>query len=179
MATSGWYITWYYGDNYLSCKSFDFIARSPSFSSLTVRKSGRGPGIFSHMSDVGGRKDGRRGLIVRGHKGSRTVRRTSIPGNLRHVSSYRGVTAIPKHWGCSQLNNMWSCACLFWPFSDYVMLTWEKISGSPRFSVLQAMESWSGPGNESSLVPLNYDHCLIDLIGKLWLIGVRSTHTYW
>ena len=37
----------------------------------------------------------------------------------------------------------------FSPFSDYVMLTWEKISGSPCFSVLQVTESWVGPGNEA------------------------------
>ena len=30
-------------------------------------------------------------------------------------------------------------------------LTWEKIPGSPRFSVLQATESWAGPGNEAIL----------------------------
>ena len=35
------------------------------------------------------------------------------------------------------------------PFFDYVMLTWEKIPGSPHFSVLQATESWAGPGNEA------------------------------
>ena len=29
------------------------------------------------------------------------------------------------------------------------MLTWEKIPGSPCFSLLQAMESWAGPGNEA------------------------------
>ena len=35
------------------------------------------------------------------------------------------------------------------PFSDYVMLTWEMIPGSPRFSVLQATKSWVGSGNEA------------------------------
>ena len=30
------------------------------------------------------------------------------------------------------------------------MLTWEKISGSPHFSVLQVMESWAEPGNEAT-----------------------------
>ena len=29
------------------------------------------------------------------------------------------------------------------------MLTWEKIPGSPRFSVLQVTESWVGAGNEA------------------------------
>ena len=29
------------------------------------------------------------------------------------------------------------------PFYDYVMLTWEKIPGSPRFFALQATESWA------------------------------------
>ena len=37
----------------------------------------------------------------------------------------------------------------FLQLADYVMLTWEKIPGSPRFSVLQATESWVGPGNEA------------------------------
>ena len=30
------------------------------------------------------------------------------------------------------------------------MLTWEKIPGSPRLSVLQVMKSWAGPGNEAT-----------------------------
>ena len=30
------------------------------------------------------------------------------------------------------------------------MLMWEKIPGSPCFSVLQAMKSWAGPGNEAN-----------------------------
>ena len=34
------------------------------------------------------------------------------------------------------------------------MLTWEKIPGSPRFSVLQATESQAGPGSETTLTPL-------------------------
>ena len=29
--------------------------------------------------------------------------------------------------------------------------TWEKIPGSPRFSILQATESWVGPGNKARL----------------------------
>ena len=29
---------------------------------------------------------------------------------------------------------------------DYVMLTWKKIPGSPRFPVLEATKSWVGPG---------------------------------
>ena len=37
----------------------------PSFSSLTVRKSGRGPGIIYHVSDVGVREKGREVLIRR------------------------------------------------------------------------------------------------------------------
>ena len=41
------------------------------------------------------------------------------------------------------------CSENFSPFSDYIMLTWEKIPGSPHFSVLQATESWAGPGNEA------------------------------
>ena len=32
--------------------------------------------------------------------------------------------------------------CRFSPFSNYVMLIWEKIPGSPRISVLQVTESW-------------------------------------
>ena len=32
------------------------------------------------------------------------------------------------------------------------MLTWEKIPGCPRFTVLEAMESWAGPGNEANQV---------------------------
>ena len=32
------------------------------------------------------------------------------------------------------------------------MLTWEKIPGSPHFTVLQATESWAGSGNEASKV---------------------------
>ena len=31
------------------------------------------------------------------------------------------------------------------------MLMWEKISGSPCFSVLQAAESWAGPGNKGTI----------------------------
>ena len=38
----------------------------------------------------------------------------------------------------------------FFPFIDYVMLTWEQIPGSPRFSVLQATKSWRRPGNEGT-----------------------------
>ena len=33
------------------------------------------------------------------------------------------------------------------------MLMREKIPGSPRFSVLQATESWAGPGYEANLDP--------------------------
>jgi len=37
----------------------------------------------------------------------------------------------------------------FLPFVDYIILMQEKISGSPRFSVLQATKSWAGPRNEA------------------------------
>ena len=37
----------------------------------------------------------------------------------------------------------------FFPFVNYVMLTWEKIPGFPRFSILQATKNWVGPGNEA------------------------------
>ena len=44
--------------------------------------------------------------------------------------------------GGRRLNNAWKF-CHF-------LLTWERIPGSPRFSVLQVMEGWAGPGNEAS-----------------------------
>ena len=38
----------------------------------------------------------------------------------------------------------------------------EKIPGSPHFSVLQATESWAGPGNEATVKnPLPYNALLI------------------
>ena len=48
-----------------------------------VRSGGGGqPGIFSYMSDVRveTRKDGRKGLIVRGHTRPRTARTVKVPG---------------------------------------------------------------------------------------------------
>ena len=50
-----------------------------------------------------------------------------------------------KHVNCSLLVLQIS------PFSDCIMLMWEKIPGSPCFSVLQAMERWVEPGNEVTL----------------------------
>ena len=58
-----------------------------------------------------------------------------------------------KHWAFSQLNNTWKCSLLalqiftiFWLHH----LTWEKIPGSPRFSVLQVVEGWAVPGNKAN-----------------------------
>ena len=48
------------------------------------------------------------------------------------------------------------------------MLTWEKIPGSPRFSVLQATESWAGPGNEASPYLLFWVHQLMILQCFSW-----------
>ena len=102
------------------------------------------------------RKDGRKGLIVRGCTGPRTAKRANVAGNLPHVSSYRrAIVVYTERWVCSQLRNTRNAACFFWnflPFSDYIMLTWEKIPGSPRFSVLQATKSWAGPGNEARVL---------------------------
>ena len=97
------------------------------------------------------RKDGRKGLIMRGCTRPRTAKRANVVGNLQHVSSYRrAIVVYTEHWACSQLRNTRNAACLFWnfsPFYDYVMLTWEKIPGSPRFSVLQATKPWAGLGS--------------------------------
>ena len=64
-----------------------------------------------------------------------------------------GTTVIhTEHWTCSWLKNTWNFASLFWiflPFVDYTMLKWEKIPGSPRFSILQATKNWTGPENEA------------------------------
>jgi len=38
----------------------------------------------------------------------------------------------------------------FWLFVNYVMLTWEKIPGSPHFSILQVRKSWAWPVNEAT-----------------------------
>ena len=38
--------------------------------------------------------------------------------------------------------------CRFSPFFDCIMIMWEKIPVSSCFFVLQAKESWAGPGNE-------------------------------
>ena len=48
-------------------------------------------------------------------------------------------------WACSQLNNTWNTA-IFWLHH----LTWEKIPGSFRFSILQATESWVVTGYEAN-----------------------------
>ena len=32
------------------------------------------------------------------------------------------------------------------------MLTWKKIPGSPRFTILQVTESWAEPGNEAKVM---------------------------
>ena len=73
----------------------------------------------------------------------------------------------------------------FFQLADYVMLTWEKIPGSPRFSVLQATESWVRPGNEakktSRYVKFVHPTCLFYIIK--FLCGVKksnnlSTRTY-
>ena len=109
------------------------------------------------------RKDGRKGLIVRGCTGPRTAKRANVAGNLTHVSSKRSVIVVyTERWACSQFKNTPNVACLFWkfsPFFDYVMLTWEKIAGSSRFSILQVTESWAGPGNEA-----RYLHYLSQLL---------------
>ena len=43
------------------------------------------------------------------------------------------------------------------------MLMWEKIPGSLRFSVLQVMESWAEPGNETT-----DNVCVLQVTGKLY-----------
>ena len=47
----------------------------PAFCHFQYGKVGRGPGIFSHMSDVRIEKDDRKGLIVRGCTGPRAAKR--------------------------------------------------------------------------------------------------------
>ena len=51
--------------------------------------------------------------------------------------------------------------CKFSPFSDYIMVMWEKIPGSPRFFILQVTENWTEPGNEA------WRHVHIDLMQYL------------
>jgi len=43
----------------------------------------------------------------------------------------------------------------------------EKISGSPRFSVLQATKSWAGPRNEASLGSCYHPNCIDTLIQQV------------
>jgi len=120
----------------------------PSFLSVAVCKSGRGPGIFSHISD---RKDGRKGVIVHGRTGPRTANKPIYQVTYHtYLASGRRLPYTPS------INHVvgWyyakhSLFCRFSPFSNYVMLTWEKIPGSPHFSTVQVMESWAGPGNKA------------------------------
>ena len=46
-------------------------------------------------------------------------------------------------WKCMK------CSLLVRQIFDYIMLTWERIPGSPCFSVLQVTESWAEPENEA------------------------------
>ena len=117
----------------------------PAFRRLhAVWKSGRGPGIFSHEWHRD-RKDGRKGLIVRGQKEPR------YQVNY-HMYPASGTVVHTKHWVCSQLNNTQNAACIFCkflPFSDYI------ISREKRYQALPAFpdtESWAGPGYQVSKV---------------------------
>ena len=50
-----------------------------------------------------------------------------------------------------------------WPHPRFRhLLTWEKITSFPHFSILQATESWAGPGNEARKWSNNggYSNCL-------------------
>ena len=40
----------------------------------------------------------------------------------------------------------WTVWLFVLPFVNYIMLTWEKIPSSPRFSILQATKCWVEPG---------------------------------
>ena len=89
------------------------------------------------------RKDGRKGLIVRGCTGPRTSKRANVASNLLHVSSERRViVTYTERWACSQLNIMLNATCKFSSFSVYVMLTWEKIPALPAFPYCK----WRKPG---------------------------------
>ena len=80
------------------------------------------------------RKDGRKGLIVRGCTEPRTAKRGNVASDLLHVSSERRAIVIyTERWACSQLNITLNATCKFSPFSDYIMLTWEKTPALPAF----------------------------------------------
>ena len=64
--------------------NYSKLASFPGPAQLSITISGRGPGIFSHVSDV---RIERMGLIVCGCTGPRTAKRANIAGNLPHVSS--------------------------------------------------------------------------------------------
>ena len=65
---------------------FSFVPGQLSVTSSTVKQE-RARYFFSrewHQDQKGGRK----GLIVRGRTGPRTVKRAKVPGNLPHIYSY-------------------------------------------------------------------------------------------
>ena len=68
--------------------------------------------------------------------------------HLKYFTSYSSL--LVEKW--FQLNNLRNAACLFSPFSEYVMFIQVKIPGSPRFSILQIRESWVELGNKDRII---------------------------
>ena len=65
------------------------VSSFPGLCHFQLHKEWRGPGIFSHVCDVQGRKVVERTFNM-GALGLRTVRRAKIPGNLPHIITSRG-----------------------------------------------------------------------------------------
>ena len=140
--------------------------------------------LFSHewCQD---RRDGRKALIVCGAHWTKNTR-AKVPGNLPHVSSKREETVVhTKHWVC----------VVCWKYAKHIllvlqlfaifrlcMLMWEKIQGSPSFSVLHVTESWVGLRNEATGCMHLPSRTLLFPICGLWslqiTVHVRPLYMY-
>ena len=87
------------------------------------------------------RKDGRKGLVVHGYNRPTTAKEVIYQTYLAIGGWLSYTLCVERVIGCQ--------FCKFLRSSNYVMLNWEKILGSPCFSIIQTTESWVGPGNES------------------------------
>ena len=88
MRLSCWHSFWYNNSSTEKALCGIKVALFPGLHQFRLHKERRGPGIFSHMHDVKGRKVVERiYLNVGALAGLRTARRANVPGNLPHVSS--------------------------------------------------------------------------------------------
>ena len=142
---------------------YDVVVASfpgPTQPSITIstEKWGRAWYLFSHEWHED-RKDDRKGLIVCGRTGPRTAKRTKLRDNLPHISSYWVLTVVhTKRWACSWLK---TCETQLVSSANFrhILITscssaWEKIPGSPCFSILKATESWVRTGNVARVAVL-------------------------